>query len=152
MIELFTETHTMEGCACKHPMGDHTVAVMMRTPGSQLSDTLTCQRCDHIADVRQKSEAALFSEARILAEQSERFIAQFPELDLSEVERFDDEGEALATAANAYERMAGAEKQVDSSSWGRATEKTSRQTAKDLMERLWDICEELREREEDEQS
>jgi hypothetical protein len=133
----------MEGCPCTHPMGDHAAAVMARTPASPLSDTLTCQRCNHIADVHQKSEAALRSEALILAEQSERFLAQFPELDLSDVERFDHEGEALSMAANAYERMASAEKHVDPSSWSRATEKTSRRSANDLMERLWDVRDEL---------
>lgn len=93
-----------------------------------------------------KSDADLEREAKILAEQANRFVAQFA-VDLSSAETFPSGSDGFRTAADAYERIALAEKTVDSAEWSK-DENVDGRSAKDLMDRLWDVREELHRREE----
>lgn len=144
MAELYEGPHQQESCPCKHPLGDHDLMPTQRAPGDPVQGEWSCRKCRRLADVRTKSEAALLLDAGRLSEQAERFLAQFPEVDLSEVER-SDEGELIATAANAYERLNVTERTADQAKWYQA-ENVDGRSARYLKERLWDIVEEARRR------
>ena len=89
-----------------------------------------------------KTRKELEREARILADQADRFISQFA-IDVSDAETFAGRSEAFRTAADAFERIALAEKRVDQAAWYRAANVNGR-TSKDIMDRLWNVRTELR--------
>lgn len=93
-----------------------------------------------------KTDAELEREALILADQAERFIKQFS-VDVSSAEQWTKGSQAFRTAADAYERIALAEKTVSQPDWYKA-ENIDGRTARDIMDRLWDVREELRRRDE----
>ena len=144
MVDLYTGRHTVIDCRCGHSA--HSPGVESRPELSKLSDSVICPRCDQKAELRQKSDAKLSWETRILSEQAEQFISQLSlsEMDLSDAQRFDDEGELIAAPANAYARLEAAERLADPAEYSAL--QVGRQTAQHVKERLSDICAELRSR------
>ena len=74
--------------------------------------------------------------AGILAEQAEELIRQLG-VDVSAAERLDSGSVPLRAVADAYERLASAEKLADSQAWDH--ERVDGRSGQDLMRRLWDL-------------
>jgi hypothetical protein len=83
----------------------------------------------------------LEQEARILADQADRFVSRFS-LDLSRAETFSGRSEGFRVAADAFERIALAEKTVNASEWFQATNVDGR-SVNEIMDRLWRVREAL---------
>jgi hypothetical protein len=145
-----TKSHSTENCWCDHAPDDHDsgtseVHLLSARPGSLLQATPICSRCDHAREIRTESDEYLAKYGQVLADQSERFIGQF-QIDVSDAETFSYESVPLLTVADAYERIALAQQRVDPAAWYQAAHVDGR-SAKDIMDRLWDVREELRRRE-----
>jgi hypothetical protein len=87
-------------------------------------------------------------QARILIEQTKRLIGLLA-IDVSGVPQYDPtkkpwNGSVLfAEAAHAYDQLAAAEKKANRVTWERTKEADGR-TADDVMQRLWDLLQEIR--------
>jgi hypothetical protein len=87
-------------------------------------------------------------EAKILIEQADRLIGLFA-IDVSGVPPYDpaqkpwNASPLFSRAAHAYDQLAAAEKKTDRVKWER-TKETHGRTAGDVMQRLWDLLEEIR--------
>jgi hypothetical protein len=84
--------------------------------------------------------------ARILADQADRLVSQLA-VDVSSAESFVVGSSEFCAAANAYERIALAERTADPAEWYKATFVDGR-TSREIMDRLWDVREQLRHRDE----
>ena len=130
-----TTPHTLNDCACGHSTEDHDASRAAPEGGP------ACWRCHHIEDVQQRTEPDLAEYANTLADQSDRFVAQL-DVDVSAAETFNDRPGAFRIAAEAYERIALAEKTADPVQWSQALNIETR-SAKEIMDRLWDVRQEL---------
>lgn len=81
-------------------------------------------------------------EAKILTEQADKLVAQVA-ADVSDAETYTKGSEAFRLVANAYERIALAEKRTDAAAWFR-TPNVDGRTAKEIMDRLWALRERLK--------
>ena len=141
--------HTTEDCWCGHAPDDHDsttseVDLLSARTASRLQATPICTRCDHVRTIRTESDEYLARYGQVLADQSERFIGQF-HVDVADAETFSYESVPLLAVADAYERIALAQRRIDPATWYQAAHVDGR-SAKDIMDRLWDVREELRRR------
>jgi hypothetical protein len=80
---------------------------------------------------------------RVLVDQASELIAKLG-VDVSQAPRFDTGPTEFREAANAYERLAYAHKQTGTVRWERAA--VNGRNGDDLMQRLWNLRQELRPR------
>lgn len=98
----------------------------------------------HAKRLREKTDEELARASSILSEQADRFASQF-HVDVSSAEKFPSYSGALRSAAEAYERIAVVQQNVGRNTW-LCAENVDGRTGDEIMERIWAVREELRER------